>query len=450
MDFVFLSTQGWQEMGGAGRPIHYLARELLARGQRVLFVEVVTSGEPHGDTQFTLLNFNALGFDERALRRAWFGLDPRVEFTAAFARVLDAFHAPSAERVVVYSDPFVPFVSLFPLFRARGYRIVYDALDDFSAFPDIGLYFTNDAAERFLVAHSDLTVAVSTTLVEKLAAWAPPAPVRLLRQGFDPATFRAPTAAAPVGGGNPARSPECVCGFWGHVNSFNIDVELVEHVARARPAWTIQLIGPVDRDPSLPPVGARLRALPNVQLIGQVPHAGLPRYLQAFDVALAPFPDNAFNRARDPLKVYEYASGYKPIVAAHTPQLAAMPYLTVANTPQEFLDGIEHARKTIVDRAVVDNYLRECTWSSRLDQLLAWLEPITPAPTSPAPEISRWYADASLTPNLAHYIARTEQLLDERTTYARALETDAQVKQAHIDQLEQSNPLWQLKKYIAR
>ncbi len=458
MDFVFLSTQGWDEMDGAGRPLHFFARELLARGARVLFVQVVPQTKPVSQNNLTVVDFNALGFDETALRRAWFGLNPQIDFTNAFTRALDAFETSDAERVVVYGDPFIPFVEWFPLLRARGYKIAYDALDDFEAFPEIGLYFTNSQAEKFLVAQSDLVAVVSTTLAQKLAQWNPRAPIQLLRQGFDANLFRAPGAertpprAAPAtraaASGNETAFVPYTLGFWGHVNAFNVDVALLEYVARARPQWTIQLLGPIDHDANLPRVADALRALPNVQLLGPVAHAELPKYLETFDVALVPFPDNAFNRARDPLKVFEYLGGYKPVVTAHTPQLAGMPYVYLADTPQEFLAALERALSAPVERAAIDAYLRECTWSKRLDQLLAWLARTRAAADTCAPASGVWYADAARGINARQYLARTEQLLDERTQYIAALERDAAAKQQHIQRLQQTNPFWKLKSIL--
>ena len=443
MDFVFLSTQGWDEMGGAGRPLHYFARELLTRGERVLFVQVVPLQKPVSQKNLTVIDFNALGFDDTALRRAWHGFDPRVEFQNAFTRALDAFETPDAERVVMYGDPFVPFVAWFPLFRARGYKIVYDALDDFEAFPEIGLYFANSDAEKFLVAHSDLVVAVSTTLAHKLSQWHSRAPVQLLRQGFDANTFRAITPP-------PRASNQITLGFWGHVNAFNLDVALIEFLARARPQWRIRLIGPVDQDPALPRVQETLRALSNVELLGPVAHAELPTHLQNFDAALVPFPDNAFNRARDPLKVFEYLSGYKPVVASHTPQLAGMSYVFLADTPEKFLAAVEHALTLHIDRAQIDAYLQECTWSKRLDQLVTMLAPIRAAQELCAPELQNWYADAQLPANARQYILRTEQLLEERAAYISALERDAQAKEQHLQRLQQTNVFWKLKSLFAR
>lgn len=431
-------------MGGVGRPTHYLARELLAREHRVLFVEFTATGKRDLTNNLLLLDFTELGYDETALRRAWYGLDPHVDSRQAFSRALDAFQAPNAERVVVYGDPFVPFVEWFPIFRERGYKIVYDALDDFEAFPEIGLYWTNPEAEKFLVAQSDLVIAVSGTLVAKLSAWTHRAPIRLLRQGFDPKTFRAQEITS-----NTAPHP-FLLGFWGHVNAFNVDVALIEYIARARPQWTIQMIGPIDYDPDLPRVEERLRALQNVQLIGRVPHDELPRYLQAFDVALIPFPKNAFNRGRDPLKVFEYLSGCKPIVAYNTPQLANMPYVYLSHTPQEFLETVERAASIPVDRVRVDAYLETCTWSARLDQLLASLRQIAPAGAQSEPPTSEWYSDHALRENVQKYVSSTEKLLDERTDYIKKLISDSKAKQAHIDTLQSTNLFWHIKHLFNR
>ncbi len=431
-------------MGGVGRPIHFFARELLARGHSVLFVEVVKSENVTPQKNLRVLSFAELGYDETALRRVWFGLDAQIDTRETFARALAEFETPRVERVVVYGDPFVPFVEWFALFRERGYKIVYDVLDDFEAFPEIGLYFANVDAEKFLVVHSDLVIAVSTTLVEKLSAWERRAPIHLLRQGFDAKLFRSDNfEIAP-------KPNSFTLGFWGHVNAFNLDVELIESIARARPQWTIELLGPIDVDSNLPRVQERLRALPNVKLRGHIAHEELWCHLQTFDVALIPFPNNAFNRARDPLKVYEYLSGYKPVVASHTPQLANMPYVYLADTPQEFLQAVERAANISVDRSVIDAYLKNCTWSARLDLLLTWLQEISPSMNHAVFSLLEMETNTSAPKNVQEYIARTEQLLLERTEYIRALERDAQAKQAHIHHLQQINPFWLVKRIFSR
>lgn len=455
MDWVFFSTQAWDEMGGAGRPTHYLARELLARGHRVLFAEFQPSAAtaPAPDN-LTRLNFAELGFDEHAHRRAWFGLDPRVsnEFESKFLRALEQFESPAtwggerAWHVAVWADPFVPFVRLFPLLRAHNYTLVYEALDDFEALPELGLYFANTAAERFLVKHADLTIAVSSTLAEKLSTWEHRGAIQLLRQGVTP------RAAVPARNVPPPPNlvrGDTTLGFWGHVSHFNIDVELLEYVARRHPEWAINLIGPVDHDPAQPAIGPTLRRLPNVHLLGRVAHHELADYLPWFDVALIPYPDNAFNRARDPLKVYEYLQGHKPVVAAHAPQLRDMPYVYLAATPAEFLQQIEYALNVRVDPTVIDAYLAGCTWSKRLDHLLQWIGESEPSREAITLDPTEWYRSAPVPPNVRAYVAQVEQLLQERTAYIARMEQEGKATQDYIRRLEATHPGKWLKRVSA-
>jgi hypothetical protein len=163
-----------------------------------------------------------------------------------------------------------------------------------------------------------------------------------------------------------------------------------------------------------------------------------------------PFPDSPFNRARDPLKVFEYLAGYRPVVTCHTPQLAGMPYVTVTETRDEFVAQVEHALTVEVDRAAIDRYLADCTWAQRLDRLLGWLAEPVPPPAAAAPDVTGWYRAAAEGPGMNEYLARTEQLLDERTRFIQALETDARAKQSYIQNLEHSHPFLRLKKLFYR
>lgn len=453
MGYLFFSTQGWDEMGGAGRPTHYLAREALARGNRVMYVQATPTTSPPNEPNLTVLSFADLGFTERELRRAWNGLNPGnlEDFSAAFARELAAFEmAPGETAVAVIADAFVPFAMLIPELRQHGFRTVYQALDDFEAAEGLGYYFENTAAEKFLVEHCDLTVAVSQVLREKLTANFLGANIQLLRQGYDPKEFKLDIREAKQLPLDLVRG-DCTLGFWGLVNDFNVDVELLTYLSQERPAWAINLIGPVDPDPARQAVGGALLALPNVHLLGQKPHASLINYLRGFDAALILYPRNKFNLARDPLKVFEYLAGHKPVIASHLPWLAEMPFVYSADSPSEFLACIEEAVRTPIDGAGMDSYLAHCTWAARFDQLCALL---AQAPRREevlsAQDPEDFYESDNIPPRARKYIALTEQLLDERTAYIEQLTQGSVDTQEYLERLERTHPGIRLKRLMGR
>ena len=243
----------------------------------------------------------------------------------------------------------------------------------------------------------------------------------------------------------------CTLGFWGLVNDFNVDVELVTYLSQARPAWAINLIGPVDPDPTRESVGGTLRALPNVHLLGQKARSSLVNYLQGFDVALILYPRNKFNLARDPLKVFEYIAGHKPVVAAHMPGLTKMPYVYSADSPSEFLACIDEALRTPIDGARVDSYLTHCTWAARFDELCALLAqaPHREAPV-PMPDPEEFYDSQDIPASARQYIAQTEQLLDERTAYIEQLTRESAETQEYLGRLERTHPGIRLKRLMGR
>lgn len=93
------------------------------------------------------------------------------------------------------------------------------------------------------------------------------------------------------------------------------DVELIEHLSIARPAWSIVLVGPPRADMDL----SRIQKLPNVYLTGNKAIADLPNYLKGMDVTLVPYKLNDVTRNIYPLKLQEYRPTGKPVVSSAMP-----------------------------------------------------------------------------------------------------------------------------------
>ncbi len=413
MDFVFFSCIGWQTMDGAHRPVQF-ARELIQRGHRVLFIEFEPSPHRPRTENVRVVYPRELGLSELEALRAWYGQDygPLAEWRAGVARALAEFERPGTEgRVAIWNWPFAPLAELVPLVHSRGYFLVYDCLDDFEGLAASGYhhhYFPE--VEDYFVSQCDLTLVLSTNLLAKFEHRA--AHIALIRDGITPGAF---ADVPPV-----KRSERGLrLGFWGTVTPHMVDVALLEYIAQARPDWQIDIIGPYDEDPDAPAVAPRLRAHSNIHLLGRKPHAELPRYLADFDVCLLPAPADQFNRGRDPVKLYEYLAGGRPVVATDLPQIAWMPYVYRATSPAEFVARVKEAAATPVDPQRIQDFIAAQTWACRVDDLLQNISRITPRPavapfTPPAPRSS---PDALRAMN-----AHLERLVQERTAHVHRLE----------------------------
>lgn len=160
-----------------------------------------------------------------------------------------------------------------------------------------------------------------------------------------------------------------VLGFFGGLDDYVIDFELLHKVARAFPQATLVLIG----DATLPL--ADLRALPNVRLLGFRPYAEIPALGVDFDVALMPWLDNDWIRACNPIKLKEYLALGLEVVTTWFPEVEHY---------REFVHvGADHDAFLAAIRAVLDGarapgdrdaLLARATWDDRAQELLGLLD----------------------------------------------------------------------------
>lgn len=98
-------------------------------------------------------------------------------------------------------------------------------------------------------------------------------------------------------------------GFYGVIDE-RFDIELIRHIADARPNWHFVLIGPV--------VKIDLATLPqntNIHYPGGRKYDELPAYLSGWDIALIPFAINESTKFISPTKTPEYLAAGKPVIS---------------------------------------------------------------------------------------------------------------------------------------
>jgi GT2 family glycosyltransferase len=117
---------------------------------------------------------------------------------------------------------------------------------------------------------------------------------------------------------------------------------------------------------------SKLEALENVRLLGNKPYADIPSYLYDFDACLIPFLLNQVTKATDPVKLYEYLSLGKPVIATDMAELSQCgDLLYIGKDAGEFARHLDTALAErdpdLVQRRI--EFARANTWTSRVQQI---------------------------------------------------------------------------------
>jgi glycosyltransferase involved in cell wall biosynthesis len=161
-----------------------------------------------------------------------------------------------------------------------------------------------------------------------------------------------------------ARIPGPHIGYFGAIEPWLIDQELIKRAQRERPDWQWIFIGNRSR-------GLDIEGLPNTHFIPPVDYNELPRYAAGFDVCVLPWEtEQAFTSYGSAIKVREYLATGKPVVIAALPEYEALSnVLRIARSRDDFFRLIEDALHE-TDVAAPDRRqaaVKDGTWDARAE-----------------------------------------------------------------------------------
>ena len=329
-DVIMLANIEWSAR--YQRP-QQLATQFARHGHRVFYV-IAFPTMPIGTTAgYTIVEVSDKVFEVRLPAACSFNhhnevlSEPRLH---GYLKALDelAYRWRIADAVVC---PHLPSWSnlCIALRDRRLWKIVYDCMDDWDGFP--GIESAVIAAEKDLVQRADAVAITGTFLAQK---WAPVAQrYEIIRNGVDASLFR--ERCKP---NNSFSFKHPTVGYYGALADW-IDIDLIAELAERNPQWHFVLAGDI--------FVSDLRGLDakkNVTLLGLRPFDEMPSLLWHFDVCLIPFKLNAITHAVDPVKLYEYLSGGKPVVSVPLIELAAYrDVIAFAEGPEGFSRAITEA-----------------------------------------------------------------------------------------------------------
>ena len=167
------------------------------------------------------------------------------------------------------------------------------------------------------------------------------------------------------------RIPHPRVGYFGAIEPWLIDQELIKQASRGRPDWNWIFIGNKSR-------GLEIETLPNVHFLPPVAYQDLPAYAAGFDVCVLPWNTEVpFTSYGSAIKVREYLASGKPVVISPLPEYESMSeVLRIGRTREQFLDLIDealHEKGSQLMKARQAS-VRDGTWDARAEWVSGLIE----------------------------------------------------------------------------
>src|SRR4030095_9501164 len=168
-----------------------------------------------------------------------------------------------------------------------------------------------------------------------------------------------------------ARIPRPRIGYFGAIEPWLVDQDLVRQAAQQKPDWNWIFIGNKSR-------GLEIERLPSVHFLPPVSYQELPGYAAGFDVCVLPWNTEVpFTSYGSAIKVREYLATGKPVVISPLPEYESMSdVLRIARSREQFLELVNDAlREEGSEKARArQDAVRNGTWDARAEWVSGLIE----------------------------------------------------------------------------
>jgi GT2 family glycosyltransferase len=260
------------------------------------------------------------------------------------------------EMLMIFEAPHVDFLPYLDVAKFLGVKTVYEHIDNWDT--SLGaMFFSKELFGRFL-EDVDMIVATAKLLKEKVMEY-----IYENQQlsGCEKKVYYIPNAVDselfdpifPVERPNDLVIGEKTLVYYGSLWGEWFEWDLVRYVAKNYPQCAINIIG------DYMPIKEKIDNLEkNIYFLGLKKQTELPGYLCYSDIAILPFKCCEIGAYVSPLKIFEYISMGKRVLASELPDIQGYPNVFRSNDKEAWLEYV----KSDVNLVSVDDFVAQNNW----------------------------------------------------------------------------------------
>lgn len=259
-----------------------------------------------------------------------------------------------------------------PLYLFEGKTVIYDCMDDF-----LGFYSGTKKIHRLkkletsLVRRADIIFTSSNYLKGKMISLYQNdlrmTPV-VVNNGISPLLIKKqPTTSLPQKNIDTS-SHYLNLMYIGTIGEW-IDFELIQSILLQTPNVKVTMVGPLS---------TKIMIHSRIEYVGAVEHDQLPAYARLADAFIMPFKLNELVRAVDPVKIYEYISFGRPVIAVDYEEMDKfLPFVYLYADEAELLDLVDELQRKklkVYSETETAAFLEHNTWDVRCERIIQALK----------------------------------------------------------------------------
>lgn len=309
-------------------------------------------------------------FDSGVSQAGVGGLDPdryppEGKFADFVAAELERTGIDPSSAIFWHYPVLPPIVELNERFKPR--LTVVDVVDDLRTWPDRSQEDREEytAHYRAVLEQADVAFANCEPVRDAMAPFFPD--ITLIPNGCDLDPVPPEPEDSRFRHLSSLEGP--ILGLVGNLEA-KTDVELLDRLARERPAYSIALIGSTHANAAI----LELDRHPNVHFYGVVTYPEVKAWIARFDAALLPHLDTDQTRSMHPLKMLVYAAVGVPIISTEVENLGDFAsFIEIANSHDAFIKAVDASVTGMPERKAqaLAAHVRQNSWEERVAEMLA-------------------------------------------------------------------------------